>query len=103
MDPDEFVLFAFDDHANAIKLAHGIANLPGVEISVEHVETNIIRFAVTSMPAEQFARRLYEAGVYVLATGPDTVRAVTNLDVDAEQIDQAMEVFEKVVGWHHKR
>jgi threonine aldolase len=79
-----------DDHDNAMALARGICHLPGVVLDPVHVETNIVLFDVTGMPAAMLAAKLAEAGVGVLATGPKTVRAVTNLMVSREDIDKAV-------------
>ena len=81
-----------EDHANARALAQGLAQLPGIEIDLTTVQTNIVIFRVTTTPAEALVRQLKEAGVLVLSTGPDTIRAVTHLDVSAEAIAHAVEV-----------
>ena len=87
-----------DDHANARALAEGICELPGVELDPADVETNIVIFRVTSEPAAELAERLGRRGVRVLATGPDTIRAVTHLAIDREQIDKAIGVFTDALG-----
>ena len=43
-----------EDHEHARLLAAGIASLSGIEIDVNTVETNIVRFVVTSLPAGEF-------------------------------------------------
>ena len=78
------------DHANAKALALGLAALQGLEIEPAAVETNMVRFRVPAMPAQQFADRLKSRGVLVLAVGADTIRAVTNLMVSAEDIGEAV-------------
>jgi len=87
-----------EDHDHARALARGVAGLPGVQIDPETVRTNIVIFGVSGMPAAELVGRLGDAGVRVLATGPDTIRAVTHLDVDAGQIDRAVEAFADVLG-----
>jgi len=87
-----------EDHANAKALAGGICELPGVELDVKDVETNIAVVRVTSMPAADLAARLRAAGVGVLATGPDTIRAVTNLMVSADDIAAAIDAFRQVLA-----
>jgi len=82
-----------DDHDNARALAEGIAELPGIELAVKTVQTNIIIFRVTRTSADDFVKKLREAGVLALATGTDTVRAVTHMDVDGTQIKEAIEIF----------
>ncbi len=86
-----------EDHANAKALAEGICDLPGIELDVRDVETNIVLVRVTSMPAADLAARLGVAGVGVLATGADTIRAVTNLMVSADDMAAAVEVFGTVL------
>ena len=85
-----------EDHANAKRLAEGIARLPGIEVNAAEVETNIVFFRVTCMPAPECVARLKEAGVLTNATGPDTVRAVTSLEVTADDIPKAVDIMAKV-------
>ena len=81
------------DHKNAQTLARALAPLPGIQLDPDTVETNIIFFKVTAMTAPELAQKLHDAGVYVLALGPDSIRLVTHLDVSADQINQAIEIF----------
>ena len=85
------------DHINAKTLATGIASLPSIELNPDTVETNIVIFQITTMSAAALAGKLFKAGVHVLATGPDTIRAVTHLDVTSEQIAEAVEIFRKLL------
>ena len=86
-----------EDHANARKLAEGLAELPGVELDPATVETNIVIFRVTTAPVAELIERLAKEGVLVLATGPDTIRAVTNLMVTRSDIGEAIDIFRKVL------
>ncbi len=80
-----------DDHTLAQRLAHGLANLPGV--TVEHAQTNIV-FA--DVPAERGAGlvgHLKACGVLVtgsLYARSSRLRFVTHLDVDASGIDRTV-------------
>src|ERR1019366_1724156 len=60
-----------EDHANAQALAAGLTGVRGVEADPTEVETNMVRFRVRSLPAQQAVDRLRERGVLVLAVGPD--------------------------------
>lgn len=82
-----------DDHANARRLAEALAAMPGVELDVADVETNIVVFRVTSMPAADLVAKVQAAGVLLLDMGPEYIRAVTNLMVDAAGIDAAIAAF----------
>lgn len=79
-----------EDHVNARAFADGIAGLPGIALDPATVETNIIRFRVTSMPVATFAARLRDQGVLLLPSGRDGIRALTHLDVSRADIDRAI-------------
>lgn len=79
-----------EDHANARRLATALAETPGIEIDPATVETNLVYFRVTRGPAADLVASLKAAGVLVLASGPDTIRAVTNLEVSAADIETAI-------------
>jgi threonine aldolase len=81
-----------EDHANARRLANGLADIPGLVLDPATVETNIVLFDVEPRlgTAADFVARLAGRGVLMLAAGPQRVRAVTHLDVQAEAIDRAV-------------
>jgi len=85
-----------DDHARARRLAEGLAALPGVELDLATVETNILVFAVPDAPA--FCAALDRAGVMVIPLDARRVRAVTHLDVDDEGIDAALDAAASALG-----
>src|SRR5919106_1256201 len=81
-----------EDHANARRLAEGLAGLPGVHLVPDAVETNIVFFELTGrLDAGTLVERLLAHGVRVGAMGPRTIRAVTHLDVSAAQIERALD------------
>jgi threonine aldolase len=86
-----------EDHANAKKLARAITTLPGIECNPDHVETNIIYIKTIAWPAADLVQKLKSANLLVLPSAHDTVRAVTNLMVTPNQIDQAITIFNKVL------
>jgi threonine aldolase len=83
-----------DDHANARRLAEGLAELDGVTIDPAAVETNIVVFDVDDAPG--FCAALEAEGVLMGPMGADRIRAVTHLDVDADGIEQALAVAARV-------
>jgi threonine aldolase len=81
-----------EDHANARRLAEGLARLPGVALDPATVETNIIVFELTGrLDAPAVVDALLARGVRMGALGPRTMRAVTHLDVSAAQVERALE------------
>ena len=78
-----------DDHANARRLAQGIANIPGLSIEPERVQTNIIYFDMVSqqIKADELVSQLGDKGIKILKLGPSRFRAVTHYGIDSEDID----------------
>ena len=85
-----------DDHANARRLAEGLAQLPGVEVDPSHIETNICYVALTDAPAAEVVPALRARGVLVNGMA-DWMRFVTHRGINAEDIDEALEAVEAVV------
>lgn len=86
-----------EDHNNAQSLAKALSRLPGIELDPASVQTNIVLIHLPGISAPPLAKKLDEAGVRVLATGPNTLRAVTNLMVSSEEIPRAVEIFERTL------
>jgi threonine aldolase len=88
-----------EDHANARRLAEGLAALPGVGLDPATVETNIVIFELRgALDAAAAVAALLARGVRMGAMGPRTVRAVTHLDVDAAQIQRALDAARAVLA-----
>jgi len=80
-----------EDHANARRLAEGLAALPGVSLDPATIETNLVFFDVTgAIDAPQAVAGLLARGIRMGALGPRTIRAVTHLDVSAADIDKTL-------------
>jgi threonine aldolase len=86
-----------EDHANAKALATGLSAIKGLEINPSDVETNMVRFRVLAMPAQQLVDKLKALGVLVFAVAPDTIRAVTSLEVTADDIGAAVDSVRSVL------
>jgi threonine aldolase len=84
-----------EDHANARALAEGMGELPGVEIDLAAVETNIVIFSVPDAPA--FAEAMRQREIELIPLDPRHIRAVTHLDVDADGIERALEAARDVL------
>jgi threonine aldolase len=81
-----------EDHANAKRLAKGLASLPGIILDVERIQTNIVIFELAPgrlSPAEMVAR-LDAHGVKMGAIGGRRFRAVTHYGIQAAEIDAAL-------------
>lgn len=87
-----------EDHANARRLARGLAGIDGIALDVDAVATNIVRLRLTTLPASTFVESCHAAGVYMLPTGRDGVRAVTHLGVSDADVDTAVDVVAAVMA-----
>ena len=79
------------DHDNAKLFAKGLAEIDGIEINPDDVETNIINFRVKSMTIYELIKKLNEQGTLVLPKDNITIRAVTNLMVTESQLKVALD------------
>jgi threonine aldolase len=86
-----------EDHANALRLAEGLAEaLPG-SVDPGTVETNIVFIDLGRPDAAAVTASLAVDGVMVAALGPSVIRAVTHRDVDAAGVDRAIRAFARAV------
>ena len=82
-----------DDHANARRLAQGLAQIDGISINANEIDTNMVYFDVAGLgvTAAEFAgRMLKEHDIRVGPMGPNLIRAVTHLDVDSAAVDETI-------------
>jgi len=80
-----------EDHRAARLFGEALRDAPGIELAGHPIETNIVSFAVTHGEAEAFVQRAATQGVLLNATGKRTLRAVTHLDISADQAREAGE------------
>ena len=87
-----------DDHANAKLLAEGLATIKRIRVDPAVPETNILFFDTTpaGIAPKDFVAKLLENGV---RTGfiSRRVRAVTHMDVSADDVRRAIEVIRKLL------
>ena len=87
-----------EDHANARRLAQGIAEIEG--IVVDPVETNMVYFDVAGLglTADRFEERTVDRGLRFSTFGETQLRAVTHLDVSRPQIAEAIRIVQSVAA-----
>jgi threonine aldolase len=88
-----------DDHDNARILAEGIAEIPGLSLDPQNVQTNIVFFDYQGqgMTAEQFVQTLEKAGVWMLTLGPGRVRAVTHYGIERADVQEALRIMRRAM------
>jgi threonine aldolase len=87
-----------EDHALARRLGETLGTIPGLEVNLRTVQTNIVRTKVVGLgvPAAKVVELLAKENVYVLAQQTDTLRWLTHRHVTAADTDQAAAVMAKV-------
>ena len=88
-----------EDHDRAKRVALAIADLPGIVLNPNHVETNIVIFGFNhpGLSRQEFLEKLKENGI--LASNPKHgIRLVTHNDIDDEDVDKLISVFKKILG-----
>jgi threonine aldolase len=78
-----------DDHARAKKLAIGLAQINGIFINPNEIQTNIVIFRIEK-PQSPFLQKMADQGVLMVAFGKNLVRAVLHLDISEEDIPIAI-------------
>ena len=79
-----------EDHANAKRLAEGLAKCKGLD--VDPVETNMIFIAPGEEDIEPLRAHLAARGIIIAAQRPRT-RLVTHLDITSEDVERTIEAF----------
>lgn len=89
-----------EDHENARVLAEGLVTLPGIEIDLSRVQTNIVIFTVQrrDLDAPGLVVKLAEQGIKAFAISQDSIRMVTHKDVNRAGILQTLDVLRAILA-----
>ena len=97
-------IYALDNHVERLKEDHHHAKLLANTLSVKDfvgelfpVETNIVIFEIRGrFTAQQFAVKMKENNILVIAISSTQVRLVTHLDISSEMVEQTIEVIKRL-------
>ena len=81
-----------EDHDNARLLAQGLAQMDGIDLDADLIQTNIVRFGVPAGTGYQIAEELRRAGV-LINPGAEELRMVTHYGIDARDVTAAVEAM----------
>ncbi len=89
-----------EDHANARRIAEKLATSKHIDIDLAGVQTNILVFTLKAgaPDAPTVVARAASRGVLVFAFTPRMLRAVTHLDVSAEQCLRAGDILVEIAA-----
>jgi threonine aldolase len=88
-----------EDHANAQYLARGLAEISGVQIDPETVQTNILVFDIarTGLNTTDFSARLKEQGVLANGISAREMRMVTHKDASRTDCEAALSIVKTIL------
>lgn len=89
-----------EDHANARLIAEAVQETPGLDLTPEQVDTNILWFRVAphlGTPAE-VTERLKQQGILVYAASATQIRICTHLDVSRVQAERVAQAIRALAG-----
>ncbi|MBE9537751.1 MAG: low-specificity L-threonine aldolase [Proteobacteria bacterium] len=79
-----------DDHDNALRLAQGLAEIPGISCDASAVQTNMVFIIIDDeTKVEPYKAYMAEQGIVLL--GGQVMRLVTHLDINTEAIEKTLE------------
>lgn len=87
-----------EDHANAQRLAYGLAKISGIVIEPDRFKTNIVTFEPPiSISSDDFIQQMANHGVKLTTLSERTVRAVTHRMVSTDDIEEVLNRVEFIV------
>ena len=94
---DDMVERLAEDHANALRLAEGLSNIPGVLIDPATIQTNIVILELADGDAPGFLQEAEARGLRGSHPHGARVRFVTHYGIGREDIDAALDVVDSVM------
>ena len=85
-----------EDHANARRLADGLANIDGVKVDPDRVRTNIVFFDTGNRSPDDVVGALADRGVHCFNID-GRIRMVTHYEVSSEDVDAALGAVKQVM------
>ncbi|MDQ3646099.1 MAG: aminotransferase class I/II-fold pyridoxal phosphate-dependent enzyme [Actinomycetota bacterium] len=88
-----------EDHSNALRLGHALAELNPSAVDLSSVETNMVYLDLRpfAKSGSEVSAALRAEGILTLGIAQDSMRLVTHRDVSAADIDASITAFRKVL------
>ncbi|MBL0596952.1 low-specificity L-threonine aldolase [Aeromonas jandaei] len=85
-----------DDHRRAKRLAEGLAALPGIELDLSLVQSNMVFLRLAKGEPAQLLAFMKERGI--LFSGYGELRLVTHLQINDDDIEEVIDAFTEYLG-----
>ena len=89
-----------EDHARAKRLATGLAEIPGMDVDMGSVQTNIIRFGIKEgyLSAPELAAKCKEKGILFGPQGQRAIRMVTHYYISDADVEKTLEATREAMA-----
>ena len=89
-----------EDHKNARILGEGLANMSGIKVDLETIQTNMVYFDLqgSGMDTYQFLPKLAEYNILSSPRPPSKVRLVTHYGISEEDIYATIKAIKEIVS-----
>ena len=85
-----------DDHRRARRLAEGLAALPGIELDLSLVQSNMVFLRLREGESAPLLAFMKERGI--LFSGYGELRLVTHLQINDDDIEEVIDAFTEYLG-----
>lgn len=85
-----------DDHRRAKRLAEGLAALPGIELDLSLVQSNMVFLRLSEGESAPLLAFMKERGI--LFSGYGELRLVTHLQINDDDIEEVIDAFTEYLG-----
>ncbi|MEO8664959.1 MAG: low-specificity L-threonine aldolase [Ignavibacteria bacterium] len=86
-----------EDHKKAKYFADELSKMDGMSVDLRSVQTNIVIFSSSKLPKNNFIETLREKGVLISSGSYDNLRAVFHLDVNEDDVTNAVKIIRSVL------
>ncbi|MBL0545155.1 low-specificity L-threonine aldolase [Aeromonas jandaei] len=93
---EQHVVRLADDHRRAKRLAEGLAALPGIELDLSLVQSNMVFLRLAKGEPAQLLAFMKERGI--LFSGYGELRLVTHLQINDDDIEEVIDAFTEYLG-----
>lgn len=89
-----------EDHLHARQLALGLAELPGIQLDLSRVQTNMVRFSFVHprLTVDDFLAALRTHGILMGSMSNTVIRAVTHYGIEATHIKRVISVAAEILS-----
>lgn len=87
-----------NDHENAKIMAKALHSMPHLQVDLENVESNIIRFTTGNLEAKDIVDKMKEKGILVNLQGKHNLRVCTHHQVSRDGVYAAIAAFKEVLS-----